>query len=143
MAASDLPLLGPPPPASSGTLIAIPAFDEATRVACVVARARAAMPGAEVVVVDDGSRDHTSARAREAGALTVRHPFNLGYGAALQTAYKYAVRRGYRRLVQLDADGQHDPADMPRLLAPLERGEADVAIGSRFAAGAEIGRAHV
>src|SRR5438874_1379666 len=98
------------PGARNGTLVAIPAFEEAARVASVVARVRDAVPGADVVVVDDGSRDGTGAAAREAGALTLRHPFNLGYGAALQTAYKHGVRSGYARLVQLDADGQHDPA---------------------------------
>jgi glycosyltransferase involved in cell wall biosynthesis len=62
----------------------------------------------------------------------VSHPFNLGYGAALQTGYKYAVRAGYGTVVQMDADGQHDPADIPRLLAPVWGGEADLVIGSRF-----------
>ncbi len=136
------------PGARNGTLVAIPAFREAVRVASVVARSQNAMPGVHVVVVDDGSQDGTSEAAREAGALTLRHPFNLGYGAALQTAYKHAVRHGYERLVQLDADGQHDPADIPRLLAPLERDDADVVIGSRFvvpaayrmSAGRSVGR---
>jgi hypothetical protein len=133
MALSDFQSPGPTaPPAPSGTLVAIPALDEAARISSIVARVRAAVPRADVVVVDDGSRDETGEQARRAGALCLRHAFNLGYGAALQTAYKYAVRQGYRRLVQLDADGQHDPAEVPRLLAPLERGEADVVIGSRF-----------
>ena len=133
MAPSDVLALEPArSPAPRGPLVAIPAFDEAARIGAVVARVRAAVPRADVIVVDDGSRDQTSERARQAGALALRHPFNLGYGAALQTAYKYAVRRGYRSLVQLDADGQHDPSDVPRLLAPLESREADVVIGSRF-----------
>jgi glycosyltransferase involved in cell wall biosynthesis len=95
-----------------------------------VARVRAAL---DVVVIDDGSSDETAAIAREHGAVVLRHPINLGYGAALQTGYKYALRRGATRVAQMDADGQHDPGDLPRLLAPLERGEADLVIGSRFA----------
>jgi glycosyltransferase involved in cell wall biosynthesis len=86
--------------------------------------------------VDDGSADDTSAVARAAGARVVRLPFNLGAGVAAQTGYKLAVREGYACVVQLDADGQHEPADIPKLLAVIERGDAEVAIGSRFLDGA-------
>jgi hypothetical protein len=113
-------------------LVLIPAFNEAARLGAVVERVRAVVPDLEVLVVDDGSADATSAAARRRGARVLRHPFNLGYGAALHTGYKYAARHGYAFVVQLDADGQHDPADVPRLLAPLARGEADVVVGSRF-----------
>jgi glycosyltransferase involved in cell wall biosynthesis len=89
-------------------------------------------PALRVVVIDDGSSDATGAIARARGAIVLRHPINLGYGAALQTGYKYALRCGAARVAQMDADGQHDPADLPRLLAALERGEADLVIGSRF-----------
>ena len=89
-------------------------------------------PDFDVVVVDDGSRDATAAVAVAAGARVLRHPFNLGYGAALQTGYKYAWRAGVELLVQLDADGQHDPSDARALLEPVERGELDLVIGSRF-----------
>jgi glycosyltransferase involved in cell wall biosynthesis len=98
----------------------------------VLQRLRAAAPAIDVLVVDDGSRDHTAAAARAEGARVLSHPFNLGYGAALQSGYKWARRAGYAYVVQLDADGQHDPADAERLLAPLRAGTADVAIGSRF-----------
>ena len=112
--------------------ILIPAFDEALRLGDVLRRVAECSPGFDVVVVDDGSRDATAAVAVAAGARVLRHPFNLGYGAALQTGYKYAWRAGVELLVQLDADGQHDPADAGALLEPVERGELDLVIGSRF-----------
>jgi len=114
------------------TLAIIPAFNEGARIEAVLQRLAAAAPALDVLVVDDGSRDDTAARARALGAYVASHPFNLGYGAALQTGYKWAVRADYSTVVQLDADGQHDAADVVRLLAPLAAGTADVAIGSRF-----------
>lgn len=116
-------------------LIIIPAFNEAQRIAAVVAGVRAAVPAARIVVVDDGSSDGTAAVARAAGAEVVRHPFNLGYGVAIQTGYKYALNSDCRFLVQIDGDGQHDPAGIPGLLEPLLRGEADFVLGSRFLSG--------
>jgi glycosyltransferase involved in cell wall biosynthesis len=113
-------------------LVVIPAFNEAARIARVVAGVRAADPSLAILVVDDGSRDDTAAIARRAGARVARLPFNNGAGVAAQTGYKYAMREGYDCVVQLDADGQHEPADIPLLLAVIARGEADVAIGSRF-----------
>ena len=83
-------------------------------------------------MIDDGSADATAELARSHGALVLRHPINLGYGAALQTGYKYALRRGAALVAQMDADGQHDPADLPQLIAPVLRDEADLVIGSRF-----------
>jgi len=118
------------------TLVLVPAFNEAARLGRVLAGIRAAAPDADVLVVDDGSLDDTSGVARAAGARAVRLPFNLGYGVAVQTGYKLAVRERYACVVQLDADGQHEPADIPALRAVIERGEADVAIGSRFLPGA-------
>jgi glycosyltransferase involved in cell wall biosynthesis len=112
-------------------LVLIPAFNEAQRVGAVVEGVRRQVPEAAVLVVDDGSRDETAAVARSAGADVVRHPFNLGYGSALQTGYHYARRHGFARLVQLDADGQHDPSSVPRLLEALDRG-SDVVVGSRY-----------
>ena len=114
------------------TLLLIPAFDEATSLPEVLRRVEQAVSGIPVVVVDDGSRDETARVARAHGARVLRHPYNLGYGAALQTGYKYALRRGFRFLVQMDADGQHDPAQIPRLLQALRAGDCDLVIGSRF-----------
>lgn len=119
-----------------GTLVVIPAFNEAATVASVVASVRGAVAEAEVLVVDDGSEDETGRLAAEAGALVLRLALNVGYGAALQAGYKYAVRRGYDVVGQLDADGQHSGADLPALLARLRGGDADIVIGSRFLDGA-------
>jgi glycosyltransferase involved in cell wall biosynthesis len=113
-------------------LIVIPAWNEARSIAAVVAACRESAPGFDVLVVDDGSSDATAAIARAAGAAVVSHPFNIRYGAALQTGYLYALRQGYDLIVQLDADGQHDPADAVALAAPIVRGDADLVVGSRF-----------
>ena len=117
-------------------LVLVPAFNESARIGRVLSGIRAAAPGAAVLVVDDGSADDTAAVARAAGARVVRLPFNLGAGVAAQTGYKLAVREGFECVVQLDADGQHEPADIPALLDVIARREADVAIGSRFLDGA-------
>ncbi len=109
----------------------IPAYREAGRVGDVVRAVRRAVAGIDVLVVDDGSPDATAAEARAAGATVVRHPFNLGYGVALHTGYAYALRNRYERLLQMDADGQHDAAMLPHLVDALDRG-ADVALGSRY-----------
>lgn len=110
-------------------LVIMPAYEEATRIARVVADVRQLVAG-DVLVVDDGSSDETGAEARRAGALVAIHPTNLGYGAALQTGYRYALRHAYDAVLQLDADGQHDPASIPPLLEALSH--ADVVVGSRF-----------
>lgn len=107
----------------------IPARDAASTVGDVVRGLRAALPGAEVVVVDDGSTDATGERAREAGAIVARHEQNRGKGAALETGFDVALARGADAVLALDADGQHDPALAPRLLGALA--DADVVIGSR------------
>jgi glycosyltransferase involved in cell wall biosynthesis len=117
------------------SLVVIPAFNEARTIGNVLERIAALDPGLAVAVVDDGSSDSTAAIARRAGAGVVRLPFNLGYGVALQTGYKYALREGYDCVVQLDADGQHEPGDIPALLGVIKRREADLALGSRFIGG--------
>jgi hypothetical protein len=113
-------------------LVIIPAFNEADGIAGVIDRVRQTVPGAAVLVVNDGSRDGTAAAARAAGAAVASHPFNMGYGVAIQTGYKYAVANGFDFVVQIDGDGQHDPACIPALLEPLRRGETDFVLGSRF-----------
>jgi glycosyltransferase involved in cell wall biosynthesis len=116
------------PPA---TALVIPAYREASRVGDVVRSVRSLLPDVHVVVVDDGSPDETAAEAQSAGATVVSHPFNLGYGSALHTGYCHAFRAGCERVLQMDADGQHDPTMLPRLIAALDQG-ADIAIGSRY-----------
>jgi glycosyltransferase involved in cell wall biosynthesis len=113
-------------------LVVIPAFNEADNIAEVLRETRERAGDFDVVVIDDSSHDATSEVARSEGATVVRHPFNMGYGAALQTGYRHALRQGYDVVVQLDADGQHDPASVSELAAPILAGEFDVVLGSRF-----------
>jgi glycosyltransferase involved in cell wall biosynthesis len=112
----------------------VPAYREEGAIAGVVSEIKAFDPGLDVVVVDDGSPDGTSAAARAAGAAVVRLPFNLGIGGAVQTGFKYALAGGYELAVRLDGDGQHDPTELPKLIAPVLAGDADIVVGSRFAA---------
>ncbi len=115
-------------------LVIIPAFNESEALPEVLADLRRVLPGIDVVVVDDGSADETARVAALVPGVTVlRLPFNLGIGSALRTGFRYAVAEDYQRAVQLDADGQHDPAEIPRLLEALDG--ADFVIGSRFSTG--------
>jgi glycosyltransferase involved in cell wall biosynthesis len=114
------------------TLVFIPAWNEADSVAAVISGVRERLPEADVLVVDDGSIDATATRARGAGATVASLPFNQGLGAALQTGYLYALREGYDFCAHLDADGQHPPADVARLLEEVYADRADLVIGSRY-----------
>ncbi|MFN8160111.1 MAG: glycosyltransferase family 2 protein [Solirubrobacterales bacterium] len=114
------------------TLIFIPAWNEEGSISAVVAEVRAALPEADVLVVDDGSTDATAAAARGAGATVASLPFNQGLGAALQTGYLFALREGYDLCAHLDGDGQHPAADVRRLLGEVRSGRADLVIGSRY-----------
>ena len=114
------------------TLILIPAHNERDALPGVLADLRAIVPEHDVLVVDDGSADDTAVVAESAGAVVARLPFNLGIGGALRTGFRYAVRHGYDRAVQFDADGQHEAREIQHLLAALDAG-ADMAIGGRFA----------
>jgi glycosyltransferase involved in cell wall biosynthesis len=111
--------------------IIIPAFNEEKQIASVIERIRE-YSDADIVVIDDGSGDMTSKIALKAGAFLIRHPFNMGYGVALQTGYKYALKNDYEYLMQIDGDGQHDPGYIPALFAIVENRECDIVIGSRF-----------
>ncbi len=113
-------------------IVLIPAYNEGARIAEVIRNVHGVVPDYDVLVVNDGSRDNTAAAAEAAGATVVSHPFNMGYGVAIQTGYKYAYAKKYDFLVQIDGDGQHDPAYIPKLLAPVIAGKTDFAIGSRF-----------
>ncbi|MEW6583780.1 MAG: glycosyltransferase family 2 protein [Actinomycetota bacterium] len=114
-------------------LAIVPAYNEEGAVAQVVREIREAHPGADVLVVDDGSHDATAETAHAAGARVARLPFNLGIGGAVQTGYRVAWEEGYDVAVQIDGDGQHRADQLPRLLGPLREGAADYVIGSRFA----------
>ncbi len=116
-----------------GSLVAIvPAWNEAGAIGRVVDEIREAVPDVEVVVVDDASSDETAAIAEAHGATVLRLPFNVGIGGAVQTGFRYALAEGYTRAVRLDGDGQHEASQIPAILAPVEAGEADLVIGSRF-----------
>jgi len=112
-------------------LVIVPAWNEAANVGSTIAEIRAADPAYDVVVVDDGSVDGTGDVAIAAGARVLTLPFNLGVGGAMKTGFTYAQREGYHRAIQVDADGQHNPADVARVLAGLAN--ADISIGARFA----------
>ncbi len=112
-------------------LVIIPAYNEEKSVSGVIHKIRQ-NTGIDVLVVNDGSADNTSLVAREAGAIVVDLPFNLGIGGAVQTGYLYASKNDYDVAVQVDADGQHDPGDLGRIIAPVAKGEADMVLGSRY-----------
>ena len=102
------------------TLLVVPAFEEENSLADVLAEVKRELPSLDILVIDDGSTDHTAAVARKAGALVCSLPFNLGVGGALRTGFRYAMLNGYDSCVQLDADGQHLPSEVPVLLAGSE-----------------------
>jgi glycosyltransferase involved in cell wall biosynthesis len=109
-------------------LVLIPAWNEASRVGSVVEAARVRL---SVLVVDDGSRDDTPTVAEAAGATVVRHPQNRGKGVALMTGFEWALAQGYEAVLTLDADGQHDSADIPKFVAAYEAGAGDLIVGRR------------
>ena len=106
----------------------IPAYEEGPRIGAVVEAARAHLP---VVVVDDGSSDDTAARADAAGATVIRQDPNAGKGAALRAGFRHALAGGYAAVVTLDADGQHDPSEIPEFLAAFRERRPELVIGKR------------
>lgn len=115
-------------PPEDAILALIPAYNEDQHIAEVVSQTRRFLP---VLVVDDGSKDASAERAEAAGATVLRQPRNQGKGAALMAGYRYALEHGYQAVVMLDADGQHDPAEIPSFLAAFQHERADLIIGQR------------
>ena len=113
------------------TLLVLPAFNEEESVGVILREIAEVLPGMERLVVNDGSTDATRQSAIAAGATVLDLPFNLGVGGAMRAGFKYAVENGYRNVVQIDADGQHDPRNVQALVDGLE--SADIVIGARFA----------
>jgi glycosyltransferase involved in cell wall biosynthesis len=113
------------------TLVVMPAFNEEESVRNIVLEVFEKLPGVTCLVVNDGSLDRTSEEARRAGARVATLPFNLGVGAAMRVGFRYALENGFDNVVQIDADGQHDPAGVVALLSQL--GSADLVLGARFA----------
>lgn len=113
------------------TLLIMPAWNEEEVIASTIAEVRAELPDLDLLVVNDGSTDGTVKVAEAAGARVLSLPFNLGVGGAMRAGYTYAARFGYEQAIQLDADGQHDPRNVPKVLAGLQN--ANISIGARFA----------
>lgn len=113
------------------TLVVMPALNEEQSVGTVVAEVLKTLPGITCLVVDDGSTDHTGLAALKAGARVATLPFNLGVGGAMRLGFKYALEYGFDNVVQIDADGQHDPSNVEALVRGLAN--ADIVIGARFA----------
>jgi len=113
-------------------LVIMPAYNEEANITRIIENVYSCVPDVDILVVDDGSTDSTVYLAKAAGAEVVSHPFNLGYGVACQTGFKYARRHNYDYVVQMDADGQHEPRCIPDLLAGVQDPTVDVALGSRW-----------
>ncbi len=114
------------------TLILIPAHNEEHSIGRVMEQLNNLNLVFDVLVVDDGSSDNTALVAQKYGAQVIRLPYNLGYGGALQTGFKYAVSKNYSYVVTFDGDGQHDPFSIERIMDKLGNNQADIVIGSRF-----------
>lgn len=122
------------PEAPDRLLVIVPALNEEAAIAGVVREVKRYMPGAPVLVIDDCSVDNTIEAARAAGAEVLPMPHHLGLGGCLQAGYKLAYELGFEYVIRVDGDGQHNPADIPRILERLKGSGAEMVIGSRFVA---------
>ena len=113
-------------------LVIIPALNEEATIGEVISGIKVHLPDADILVINDGSTDRTASIARDKGAVVIDLPFNLGYGAALQTGFRFAHKKGYASVITIDADGQHVPSSIASLLSTMEKEGAHVVIGSRF-----------
>ncbi len=116
----------------SKTLIIIPAYNEEKNIGAVLEGIQQKVPGIPVLVINDGSADNTESVARSHGASVISLPYNSGYGVALQTGFIFAAKNNFSIVIQMDSDGQHDPANINDLLEEVKKDEVDVVIGSRF-----------
>lgn len=113
-------------------LLVIPACNEERNIDKVLKDILQLKLDLDIVVINDGSRDRTKEIVKENNVKVISHLYNLGYGGALQTGFKYAKQNGYEYIIQFDGDGQHDPEDIVLMMQELEKGEADILVGSRF-----------
>jgi glycosyltransferase involved in cell wall biosynthesis len=113
-------------------LVIIPAFNEEKSIGKVIKEVKKYLSQADIVVVNDGSTDLTSEKARASKALVLELPFNLGIGGTMQAGYRYAHEKDYDIAIQVDGDGQHDPTEIPQLLLGLKKEKGDIVVGSRF-----------
>lgn len=118
-------------PTTENVLVVMPALNEAESISSIIEEVKSQMPAVSILVVDDGSTDRTKEISITSGALVLSMPFNIGVGGAMKSGFNFALQSGYRNVVQIDADGQHDPKFVPQLLSELQ--EADIVIGARFA----------
>jgi glycosyltransferase involved in cell wall biosynthesis len=116
----------------SDTLIIIPAYDEEKNITKVLRDIKAQMLDIDILVVDDGSKDRTRELVLSEGISIISHPYNLGYGAALQTGFKYAKRSDYSYVIQFDGDGQHDACYIKDIYDEIHKEQVDIVSGSRF-----------
>ena len=116
---------------AKSTLVVLPAFNEEASVGTVIAEVYSAVSGISCLVVDDGSTDKTAEISLLAGAEVIQLPYNLGVGGAMRVGFNYAIANGFENVIQVDADGQHNPKDIPSLLEALSN--ADLVLGARFA----------
>jgi len=114
------------------TLVMIPAFNEQDALPGLIAEVRAATPVTDILVINDCSLDRTAEVAREQGVLVLDLPCNLGVGGAVQAGFRYANSHGYSYIIRCDGDGQHPPAEIPKLVAAMQGGDVDLVVGSRF-----------
>ena len=116
------------------TLIIIPAFNEEKNIGAVLESIQQKVPGIPILVINDGSEDNTESVARSHGTNVISLPYNSGYGVALQTGFKYAAKKNFSLVIQMDSDGQHDPKNVPELIKEVQEDGIDVIIGSRYLA---------
>lgn len=124
-------------PHAKRVLVILPAWNEQEALPAVLDDVQETLPDFDILVVNDGSTDGTAGVARRGRTMVLDLPINLGVGGAMRAGYKFAQREGYDVAIQLDADGQHDPHEVPRLLATMDAEQADVVIGARFAGAGE------
>jgi len=117
---------------SDKEIIIIPAYNEERYIGKVIDKIRSLYKSIDILIINDGSTDNTSSIAKEKGALVIDLPYNLGYGIALQTGFKYANKYQYKYVITMDADGQHEPACIADLLLEIKKTKANLVIGSRF-----------
>jgi len=114
------------------TLLIIPAYNESKTIGNVIVKIKNQFPDLDILVIDDGSFDSTDMIVRKHGINIISLPFNMGYGVALQTGYQYANNKNYQYVLQMDADGQHEPECLNDLIMSIKNNKADIIIGSRF-----------
>ncbi len=115
-------------------LVVVPAFNEESSLGSLMAEIRSALPGVQILVVNDGSKDRTVAVARSFGAMTLDLPHNMGVGGAVQAGFQFAIRNGFGYVLRMDGDGQHPPGEAAKLIARMQESRADLVVGSRFGA---------